>query len=213
MGPAALEATQTTEASLEATDFNLESSTECSTNWQSCGSHLNEYTMTIANDECDDGTLLVDDRSRFARMVILVEARALRRQKRTPIRTLISLAIISYILSSQIFMTALDGSIRLFSAGNCAPNQTGSPFTSVRLRSPIQLASANPAPVPLRAAASARSATSQRVPPVNGSMFGKRDLASGLVETRVGSSSEATRYNDIITEAIENFMARNSDGK
>lgn len=129
-------------------------------------------------------------------------------QRWTPVnRKLISLALISHLISSQFLMTALISSMRLLSAAPSGSDSMVGLSVSNTEKSFINMVEASPAPTPLRAA-SARSATSQRVPPMNGSMFGKRDLAA-----RVETTSEATRYNDIITEAIENFMASNREGK
>lgn len=144
----------------------------------------------------------------------LIRARSIKRQPRTTFnRTLISLAIISFIISNQSFMVALIGSIRLFDGSNCAADVSAS-FNNAAAggQSLIKLAAASPAPAPLRAA-SARSATSQRVPPMNGSMFGKRDLASQLVPSHQAPTSEPKRYNELITDVIEDFMAKNSEGK
>lgn len=161
-----------------------------------------------------DTTNRVNTREPYRATLVRGQKQRAARRKPTTSKLLISLAIISYIISNQIFMTAVLSSIKLFSATSCTADQIGlkSGFGG---RSLIQLAAANPAPAPLKVA-SARSSSSHRVPPVNGSMFGKRDLASSLASTsqpRGSSTSEVQAYNEIITGVIEKFMASNTEGK
>lgn len=160
---------------------------------------------------------------------------------------IISLVIIAYIINTtnQSLMTALiegaQSSIRNYSTNDIndmsiyvdkndnAHHHSYHSLSShndnkvMKSSSLIQIVSASPAPEP--AAASARS--SHRVPPINGSIFGKRSV-TGLSSNRqpkisaqeeeefkesTVSKSGAAIYEDIITDIIEDFLAKNDKGE
>lgn len=78
----------------------------------------------------------------------------------------------------------------------------------------IPVASASPGPEP-----SAAGGRTHRLPPINGSIFGKRSVQSlGQIHkqqttTTTKSRSKATSYQDIITKIIEDFLALNNESK
>ena len=131
---------------------------------------------------------------------------------------MVTLVLVSYLISSQSLTIPLSEQLN-----------TSSPLidgqTKVVGRSLILLAEAGPAPAPM-----ARSATSasHRVPPINGSIFGKRSLADNKLSKRRAkesnrrqqeeeeedaASSRQVNYSDIITDIIEDFMAQNNESK
>lgn len=147
----------------------------------------------------------------------------------------ISLVLICHLICNHLFSETILTTTRIaatISAGqqqlhghdsnliNSSINQSGSLF---------QMVSANPAPVASPSSARSATSVSHRVPPINGSMFGKRSLdnlgksmapskraaktTSTTTSTTEPFRSSSDNYNDVITEIIENFLAKNNASK
>lgn len=165
----------------------------------------------------------------------------------------ISIVIFLYIIPNPFIMTYLTtkSSIEIDIKSSSHNNQ--SQQTKIE-RTLIGLVGAVPSPEPAAAARTKSSSSgAHRVPPINGSIFGKRSLNNKLkrrgedelifrsdqlvnrvayqadndkltqrsassVELsnsfdRYKAKSEAIRYEDVITDIIEDFLALNNDGK
>lgn len=170
----------------------------------------------------------------IAKIRPIVSCRSVRKARGCFNAHIISLAFISYILSNQMAILILGSTSPVLRKGDVlmgqdydiSENMIDSKTHAYKLssfeRSLVQLVAASPAPMPVPAASRSSTSISHRVPPMNGSIFGKRSLGSNQKKTRQAgewdsstrtSSKGANNYPDIVTELIESFMSRNNEGK
>lgn len=217
---------------MNSQSFKVESTTN-----SHCFRHHHHPKLCLISDERVDFLERKQAiQSKYFKMNQLNTKISIKSNKRFSSPALMSLVLIIHIISNQSIISILEAG-RGFASISSASNLDGdNEITNSRRSSNsgfINFASAEPAPVPASVTIpQASTSRSHRGPPMNGSMFGKRgvdkirsiqksqyqqansaNLDYIAAKNKQNFRTQASSYNDIITEIIENFLASNNESK